>query len=324
MRNIVFKSLIFVIFLFGCTPIQYDTTNNFQQVDITNNSQQVIRHEYELLFVDVNGNPIEGVKVDYTKKEYSIAYISGNIIEGDRHILETNSFITSNNGLFKVNIEILPNPKYSSISIANSELDYKASKEGYYSQVGSREQRSNLRKPVLVGSNRIVLLRPIDYLSEEFVSDINLKEKVLSFIDLIVLRVLVTESVLETRSINLVSFKDNSFLQFKFTNTNVYNSLKLNKYDIGKILFDDVIRKVLTPLNDYIGNSNLFYGYDLIVVGHTKSFSEKYAASESIEYRFMIPESIVMQYKNKDISGQQVLDASVILMDDERIELKLQ
>jgi len=38
----------------------------------------------------------------------------------------------------------------------------------------------------------------------------------------------------------------------------------------------------------------------------------------------MIPEKIVRQYKNKDISGQQVLDASVILMDGERIELKLQ
>ncbi|MDP1816779.1 MAG: hypothetical protein Q8K92_20160, partial [Leadbetterella sp.] len=117
---------------------------------------------------------------------------------------------------------------------------------------------------------------------------------------------------------------NNNYLQFKFANINVYNSLKLNKYDIGKTLFDDVIRKILSPFNEYIGNSNLFYGYDITVVGHTKSFAEEYATSKAVEYRFLMPEGVVRKYKNKDISGQQVLDQSVILMDDERIELKLQ
>jgi len=109
-----------------------------------------------------------------------------------------------------------------------------------------------------------------------------------------------------------------------FTNINVYNSLKLDKYDIGNRLFDEVVRRVLSPLNEYIADSDLFYGYDLTVIGHTKSFADEYVAAEPVEYRFIIPESIVRQYKNKDITGQQVLDASVILMDDERIELKLQ
>ena len=70
--------------------------------------------------------------------------------------------------------------------------------------------------------------------------------------------------------------------------------------------------------------SELFYGYDLSVTGHTKSFAEETAVSEDIEYRFMIPESIVSKYKDKDISGQQVLDSSIILMDDERVEFRLQ
>lgn len=104
----------------------------------------------------------------------------------------------------------------------------------------------------------------------------------------------------------------------------VFNSLKLDKYDIGKKVFDEIIRKILSPLNDYIGDSELFYGYDLAVTGHTKSFAEETAVSEDIEYRFMIPESIVSKYKDKDISGQQVLDSSIILMDDERVEFRLQ
>ena len=156
------------------------------------------------------------------------------------------------------------------------------------------------------------------------ISDAKLKSRILSFIDLIILQGRVTESLLEMHSINLAGFKGNSYLQFKFTNVNVYNSLKLDKYDIGKRLFDEVIRKVLTPLNEHIGNSKLFYGYDLTLVGNTKSFTEDYATPKQIEYRFLIPGKTVSLYKDKEITGQQVLDSSVILMDDERIELKLQ
>jgi hypothetical protein len=169
--------------------------------------------------------------------------------------------------------------------------------------------------------------KPIDYFDKKFASTLSggkLKARILSFIDLILLQGLATESVLEKQSVNLVPFKGNSYLQFKFTNKNVYNSLKLDKYDIGKRLFDEVVRKVLTPLNEHIAESNLFYGYDLAVIGHAKSFTDKYAIAKPIEYRFMIPGKIVRKYKNKDISGQKVLDASVILMDNERIELKLQ
>lgn len=83
----------------------------------------------------------------------------------------------------------------------------------------------------------------------------------------------------------------------------------------------------MNPLNDHISNPKMFYGYDLKVIGYTKNFADKYSeysAGTPIEYRFMIPEDIVRKYKNKDISGQVVLDSSIILMDDERIELKLQ
>ena len=79
----------------------------------------------------------------------------------------------------------------------------------------------------------------------------------------------------------------------------------------------------MNPLTDHLGNSKEFYGYDLTVFGHTKSFADKYATSQ-IVYRFLIPKKTVNKYKQKNISGQQVLDSSVILMDDERIDLKLQ
>jgi len=91
----------------------------------------------------------------------------------------------------------------------------------------------------------------LPYFNKEFastISDAELRIKVLSFIDSIILQGFVAESVLEPRSINLISFKDNNYLQFKFTNINEYNSLKHDKFDIGKILFDEVIRKLMNTL----------------------------------------------------------------------------
>jgi len=263
----------------------------------------------------VDGNPLEGVIVDYELKD-------------NERVVKSASYVTKSDGKLVASLSVALDTKFKTFD--ESEFDYKASKDGYYSESGKLSKiDSNIINihPLPKETKTITLIQPVDYFNKEFVSklsDVKLKSRILSFINLIVLQGLVTKSNLETQSVNLVPFKGNDYLQFKFTNVNVYNSLRLNKYDIGKRLFDEVVRKVLTPLNEHVAESNLFYGYDLIIFGHTASFAKKNATTKLIEYRFMIPEKIVRQYKNKDISGQQVLDASVILMDGERIELKLQ
>jgi len=310
MKDVCFSIFTVLLFIAGCAPVQYPTV-----------PLQTVPHQYEISVVDVDGNPFEGVKIEYTLKD------------GDR-VVKSSSYTTTIDGIFRENINATGDPKYTHIKTYKmyffSELSFKASKDGYYSKSGTMS--SDYKPDYFYGDkpieiDKITLIGPIDYFNKQFASttsNVKLKTRVLNFIDLIILEGLVSESVLEKQSINLVSFKNKKYLKFKFTDVNVYNSLKLDKYDIGKRIFDEVIRKVLSPLNEYLGSFNLFYGYDLTVVGHTKSFIEEYATAKSIEYRFMIPESVVRKYKNKDISGQKVLDESVILMDDERIELKLQ
>jgi len=298
---------VFAILLsiFGsCTP-SYTVVTNLE-----------VLHQYELIIVDLEDNPIEEVKIEYSLKDWD-------------NLVDSGTFTTSSDGIFRKTLNVSSDPKYPSFKFYKSEFDYKISKDGYYKKSGiiSSKYGTKYSNDEQLKKEKITLIRPVDYLNKEFassLSDVELKTRILKFIDLIILQGIITESVLETQSIDLISFKDNNYLQFKFTNANVYNSLKLNKYDIGKRLFDEVIRKVLSPLNEYIARSNLFYGYDLTIIGYTKSFADEYAIAKPIEYRFIIPENIVREYKNKDISGQQVLDSSVILMDDERIELKLQ
>lgn len=126
------------------------------------------------------------------------------------------------------------------------------------------------------------------------------------------------------RGTSTSTFKGKKYFQISLNSTTTYNSLKFDKYAVAKNLFDDSIRKVLNPLNEGISNVKYFYGYDLIIYGHMKNLADKYATPEKVEYRFLMPEETVKRYKDKDISGQQLLNASVILMNDERIDVSLQ
>lgn len=270
-----------------------------------------VQHRYEISIVDVAGNPLEGATVDY--KTY------------DReNIIQEKTFITKQDGKMEDSVEATQDPRFTYSASYDSKLTYKITKDGYYSKTGTLFL---LGKGGDYKNTKEVLVKPIDYLNPSFASSgqgLALKEKILAFLDMIILKSLLSESSLDLHSIDLVTFKNKTYLQIKFTNSNVYNSLKLNKYDIGKTLFDEVVRKILTPLNDNISNPKLFFGYDLTVKGYTKSFADKYATGQPINYRYLMPEGTVRKYKNKDISGQQLLNESVILMDDERIELKLQ
>lgn len=225
----------------------------------------------------------------------------------------------------------LPNSLFGSLNsslkttVYHYFFDVSVSKDGYYTftkrkmEYGSNDQEKHIEL-------NLQLSKPFDYFSTSFSNTGNqsLKKKILSFIDLIRIQSLIQSAELKLFSISNVLFKENSYLSIGFDHQITFNSLKLNKYDIGKRIFDEVIRKVLSPLNEYIYSPADFWGYDLSVEGKTKDFSDETANPTVVLYRFLIPAEIVKSYKNLDITGQQLLDSSVILLDNERIELRLQ
>jgi hypothetical protein len=203
--------------------------------------------------------------------------------------------------------------------------------------VSKDDYKSNSKKNMIHGLSdeeqekiiTINLTKPTDYFDIEFLESGNqiLKEKILAFIDVLLFKTLVQSANINFFSIKLNSFKDNTYLTIGFEHLVIFNSLKMNKYDIGKYIYDEVIRKILSPLNEYIYSPDDYWGYDLTVEGKTESFLDKSLIDENsttIKYRFLIPAETVKSYKNLDITGQDVLDASYILMDGERIKLQLQ
>jgi len=61
----------------------------------------------------------------------------------------------------------------------------------------------------------------------------------------------------------------------------------------------------------------------LRVVSQKSNFIDKAKADEVLTYDFYLPKNLVRQYKDADISGQKLINGSIILLDDERIDLEL-
>lgn len=280
-------------------------------------------HKYEVHIRDSSGKPIE------------TAIVSLSVTLGQSTVATKEECRTDLQGIciFSIPVNLsYPvggefNLEYTSYSIRTS---YSVNKQGFYGVTSKLSSKSHyypttdVEDPV---KDSVVLYSPADYLSEEFLnSPVNreLREQALKFISLIRLQSLIVDADIMMRGTSTSTFKGKKYFQVKIDTTSSYNSLKLDKYGIGKTLFDESIRKILNPLNDNISNPKAFYGYDLIIYGYTKNFADERASGEKVEYRFLIPQNTVKRYKDKDISGQQLLDASVILMNDERIDLKLQ
>jgi hypothetical protein len=120
-------------------------------------------------------------------------------------------------------------------------------------------------------------------------------------------------------------FKGGRYLRVNLISQVKFNTNKLTDYQIGGLIFDEAIRQILSPLGGAVKELP-FDGYDLAIRTHRENFVNK---NNSVEYRdlvfrFLIPKQVTVRYKNKDITGQQLIDESVILINDERDTLKLQ
>lgn len=313
------RVLVFVapLFVAACVtpPRTYTPTYSAPQAKVFPDIVQA----YELLVKDSASRPVEGALVTFTAT-----------VEGKSASTKTEC-TTDVGGLCKLEVAVSQNPQYATyFESYGSSVNYSVSKVTFYSNSGTLSssfgsKHSYTKEQTKKGA--VTIYQAVDYLSEAFAAsstDRDLRDQALKFMSLIRLQSLIVDADVMLRGMGTSSFKSKKYFQMKINTTTTFNSLKLDKYAIAKRLFDDSIRKILNPLNENISNPKSFYGYDLTIYGYTKSFAEKDASPEKIEYRFLIPQETVRRYKDKDISGQQVLDSSVILMNDERIELKLQ
>lgn len=296
----------------GCASPQRSSSNYSTAPTVAS----TVTHQYNVTAVDVAGRPLAGVVVEVQ-------------LEAKGTSSQTVRCVSDEAGRCPpVRYEVSRDPSLTYSVSYSSTAKAKATKDGYYpasasglSSAGSKYGAEGLTEL------RLKMIQPADYLDDGFAvsaADREISERVLRFLEVIRLQSILVDAEVMLKGIGTSEFKGKKYLRLRVNSTTTYNSLKLNKYDMGKRLFDETVRKVLNPLNDNIAAPKAYYGYDIVVYGHTKSFAEKYAVADKVEYRFLLPEAAVRRYKEKDISGQALLDAGVQLMDDERVEFKLQ
>lgn len=273
-----------------------------------------VTHEYSVTAVDADSKPLSGadVVVKLTSK--------GALDKEAKCVTDAVGRCEA------MTIEVKRDPTYTYVTSYASNASAVANKSGYYPAKSAQFINDSTKKPNS-RDIKLRLLQPLDYLDANLknsAADKELRGRVLRFLEVIKLQSLLNDAEVMLNGIGTSEFKSKKYLRVRVNSTTVYNSLKLDKYAIGKQLYDETVRKLLNPLNDHIAAPKAYFGYDIVVYGYTKNLTEKYATPTKIEYRFLLPESAVRRYKEKDISGQALLDAGVQLIDDERVEFKLQ
>lgn len=261
--------------------------------------------KFEISVLGLKSKPIDGVQAEFKFEQKNEQGQSG------KNFSDTN-------GLIKDSVRYYACYEENELG----KVSIKLSKENYY------DVDTTLR---LYTTNKnqldVVMVSLRDYFDSQFLETgfaVKLVEDISDFIDLIVLNTYLTDNILKYFSIKVILFKNQKYLTFEFQDFNEYNYAQLNKYDIGKRIFDEGVRKILNPLNDYISDSKEFNGYALRFNTSARNFVNENSKSEALVYEYYIPKNIVRAYKNLDITGQKVLDESIILLDGERIDLKLQ
>lgn len=335
----IFSISVFVVLIISCS------TNQPRKM---RSESEIVSSYFAVKILDIDGQPIEGATVKFkfqsaheplkenvfTTAQNGFALDSLRLYDSDNYNLvdysiEKEGFYKqfgyisiSNFGQASIN---KPIASRNSGTVSNNDVE----KQRLEEYIDTYDQVEVTDKKILNKLNykKIILLKPNDYLTDDLLystSYSTIKESVLIFIDELMIEGLLKDSYLMLKSIGIENFKDKNNLTFSFDNKIEYNSIRLNKYDVGKLIFDELIRKILTPLNSHLNTLDNFNGYDISVKTYYRSFLDKQKEASKLQFRFVIPKETVKRYKNSDITGQGVLDESIILLDDERIELRLQ
>lgn len=335
--------LVLGLLIIGCTGIQ-----------VKNEAQPSIPKIKINKVVDVDGEPISGLKIKSKVEYYGATNISEEYVKDfSKRFLSISSknylfdseikelilknkqeldFESDENGIIKNSIEI-PYGDYWNTKTQNIIESYTVNLNRYYSKIigtviNATDENKYYKEQVFdidSDKNAIIVKSRYDYFKKEFLSKENnivLRDKITLFLDNILVQSYLKSANLPYRSIGIYEFKNDKYIELNLNSTVVYNSLKSDKYDIGKNLFGELVVKILDSLV-MIEDENIS-GVNLRVTGYTKSFAEEYASNTAIKYDFIMKKETIRKYKDKDITSQKLLDDSVILMDNERIELKLQ
>ena len=124
--------------------------------------------------------------------------------------------------------------------------------------------------------------------------------------------------------IDFRTFKEKLYLEVKINYLVTYNTLKVSMYDAASMTFDEVVAKLARKLSTDFKKQDEIAGFIFNVTYTNKDFLEKYDMPRNVTNEFILPKDACRKYTALDITNQDLINQSIILVDGERISLNLQ
>ena len=250
---------------------------------------------------DINNQPLSGVKFS-TDTKYD-------------------SRKENENNPYNLVVKQKDDSHFEAISNDLGEIDL----QGYSFKEGKLSKDNYLSLYNIKENGEYTLYKVDDYFTDDFLIKDEYKElknKIGKFIVNIEATAYYYNAIIDLKRIDLFTFKNNNYISIYFNSINVYNNLKVDKYQVGKNLYAELVVKILDYL--ILIEDDKINGVNININGYSKNFLDEHGHPTPIRFSFIINKDTIKKFKDKDITSQKLLDESVILMDNERIELKLQ
>lgn len=121
----------------------------------------------------------------------------------------------------------------------------------------------------------------------------------------------------------VAKYKDGTYLSIDVGDDgNVYNTLQMNQMQrLARSLREHIVPTLKRLTGDVSASS--MTGIKVAFKVYFKSFLDKYASPAADSVVMYVPTTALQQFADADISSQKLLDASVILVNDDRVEVSL-
>ena len=290
------------------------------------------RHDYTVSVVNTSGEPVEG------------AIISGNCLDRPSHKEKPISCTTSQKGqcVFQVETnagyyrDYINNSGWkwgfaSMISVNAEKLEYFTTLYDMY-EMSYDVERTDYGSipPISVPEQLNIKLIPLKEVlcRQEFVSSRDFEtahkniEKTIRNT-----RELIDVKGAGIKSLLIAEYKNNNYIGIDIDYPIVFNSEKSSRYENVRDIIDAVIRGVAK-----IMDTNFYHwcvsGFKIEVHAERRSFinsrMKRYDPSaEVLNLNIYLLKDMVHKYKEDNITGQHLIDSSIVLLNGERIDVKM-
>lgn len=117
-------------------------------------------------------------------------------------------------------------------------------------------------------------------------------------------------------------FKDKDYLRIKYTDDSVYNTLQLNQAERNARETETAIKK-LKAVYERTGKVKEVAGIKVETAIASKSFLDKYGKAKEEKYELYVPFDLLKKFIDAEITNQDLVDGSIILVEGNRVKINL-